>query len=789
MFVSMGQEAAIDTQKPSETAATPAGLTSAEAQCRLCQFGPNTIAEKVPSAWRAYLEKFWSPIPWLLEVAMIVEIGLGKYVEATVIAGLLLFNATLGFIQEGRATAALKALKKRLAPTALVRRDGEWTKLLAAELVPGDVVSLALGALVPADAHILSGSVMVDQSMLTGESVPVDANSGDAVYAGALVRRGQAIAEVTATGSRTYFGRTAELVRTARSASTEQAAIFAATRNLVLVNATVAIGIIVYAYATALPRGDLIALALTALLATIPAALPATFTLSAAFGAQTLARRGVLLTRLSAVHEAAAMDVLCADKTGTLTRNELKVVEVVALAGFDRARVLALAALASSEADQDPIDAAVCAAANAAPHNTTERLVRFVPFDPATKSSEAFVVDQDATERRIIKGAFEVISKVAELTGETRALVKSSAEQGHRVIAVAYGPSNALRLVGLIAVSDPPREDSAELIAMLREMGVRTVMVTGDSPVTGAAIAHKVGIDGAVCPAERLSEELSTDAFGVFARVVPYQKYQLVKALQKRGHVVGMCGDGVNDAPALRQAQIGIAVSSATDVAKSAGGMVLTEPGLAGIVFAVREGRVGFRRLLTYAFNMLTKKIEIVLFLAIGLVLTGQAVMTPVMMVLMLLTNDVLAMSLTTDRATASPSPSIWRMRNVTGAAIVLGACKLAFSTVMLAAGKYQFGLGPMTLQTFAFVTLLFGSQGLIYVLRERRHIWSSMPSKWVLASSAVDIGIVAVLALSGTLMEPLPWRLLLAISLATAAFALILDQNKRLVTAVFRIE
>ena len=785
----MIQAAANSVQNSSDPSVNPIGLTSAEASRRLGEIGPNTVSEEAPPRWRRFLAKFSAPIAWMLEAAIVLQIALGAYVEAAVIGGLLLFNATLGFIQEGRAGAVLAALRMRLAPTALVRRDGEWVKLPAAELVPGDVVSLALGALVPADAHIVSGSVMVDQSMLTGESVPVDANSGDTVYAGALVRRGQAIAEVTATGSRTYFGRTAELVRTARSASTEQAAIFAATRNLVLVNATVAIGIVVYAYATALPRGDLIALALTALLATIPAALPATFTLSAAFGAQTLARRGVLLTRLSAVHEAAAMDVLCADKTGTLTRNELKVVEVVALAGFDRARVLALAALASSEADQDPIDAAVCAAAKAAPQDTNERLVRFVPFDPATKSSEAFVVDQDATERRIIKGAFEVISKVAELTGEADALVKSFAQQGHRVIAVAYGPSNALRLVGLIAVSDPPREDSAELIGMLRELGVRTVMVTGDSPVTGAAIAHKVGIEGAVCPAERLSEELSTDAFGVFARVVPEQKYQLVKALQKRGHVVGMCGDGVNDAPALRQAQIGIAVSSATDVAKSAAGMVLTEPGLAGIVFAVREGRIGFRRLLTYAFNMLTKKIEIVLFLAIGLVLTGQAVMTPVMMVLMLLTNDVLAMSLTTDRASPAPSPSIWRMRNVTGAAIVLGAGKLAFSTAMLAMGKYQFGLGPMTLQTFAFVTLLFGSQGLIYVLRERRRIWSSTPSKWVFASSAVDIGIVAMLALSGTLMEPLPWQLLLAISLATAAFALILDQIKRLVTAAFRIE
>ncbi len=773
----------------STAASVVTGLTSAEASRRLNEFGPNTVSEKVPPRWKILFAKFWGPIPWMLEAAIILQIWLGAYVETAVIGGLLLFNATLGFIQEGRAGATLAALKQRLAPTALVCRAGEWGRVPASELVPGDAIRLPLGALVPADARIVSGSVMVDQSMLTGESVPVDANSGDAVYAGALVRRGQAIAEVTATGSRTYFGRAAELVRMAHSASTEQAAIFSATRNLALVNATLAIGIIVYAYATALPRGDLIALALTALLATIPAALPATFTLSAAFGAQTLARRGVLLTRLSAVHEAAAMDVLCADKTGTLTRNELKVVEVVALAGFGRARVLALAALASSEADQDPIDAAVWAAAKAAPYNATERLVRFVPFDPAMKSSEAYVVDEDATERRVIKGAFEVISKAAEVPGEARALVESLAEQGHRVIAVAYGPSNALRLVGLIAVSDPPREDSAKLIGTLQELGVRTVMVTGDSATTAAAIARKVGIDGDICSPDLLSGEPSAERCGIFARIVPELKFKLVQTLQLGGHVVGMCGDGVNDAPALRQAQIGIAVSSATDVAKSAAGMVLTEPGLAGIVFAVREGRVGFRRLLTYAFNMLTKKIEIVLFLAIGLVLTGHAVMTPVMMVLMLLTNDVLAMSLTTDRATPSPSPSIWRMRNVTGAAIVLGACKLAFSTAMLAMGKYQFGLDPLTLQTFAFVTLLFGSQGLIYVLRERRHIWSSTPSKWIFASSAVDISIVAVLALSGTLMEPLPWRLLLAISLATAAFTLILDQIKGAVTKIFRVE
>jgi H+-transporting ATPase len=780
--------ALLEPDKGQAVIGSPIGLTTEEARGRLVKFGANAVSEAGPPRWRTYLLKFWSPIGWLLEAAFMVEIGLGKYVEAGVIAGLLLFNATLGFIQEGRAGKALAALKKRLAPTALARRDGEWVKLAAAELVPGDAIRLPLGALVPADARLVSGSVMVDQSMLTGESVPVDANPGDAVYAGALVRRGQAIAEVTATGSRTYFGRAAELVRTAHSASTEQAAIFAATRNLALVNATVAVGIVVYAYAMALSPSDLIPLGLTVLLATIPAALPATFTLSAAFGAQTLARRGVLLTRLSAVHEAAAMDVLCADKTGTLTRNELEVVDVVALAGFDRARVLALAALASSEADQDPIDAAVWGAAKAPAQIGAERLVRFVPFDPATKSSEAFVIGQDGAERRVIKGAFEVIAKAATVPEDARTLVDNFGGQGHRVLAVAYGSADALRLIGLIAISDPPREDSAKLIAELGEMGVRTVMVTGDSATTAAAIARGVGIGGEVCSPELLTDEQSAQRCGIFARVVPELKFKLVQALQHIGCVVGMCGDGVNDAPALRQAQIGIAVSSATDAAKAAAGMVLTEPGLGGIVFAVREGRIGFRRLLTYTFNMLTKKIEIVLFLAIGLVLTGQPVMTPVMMVLMLVTNDVLAMSLTTDRASPSPSPSKWRMRNITGAAIVLGACKLGFSTAMLWVAKFKLGLAPTQLQTFAFVTVLFGSQGLIYVLRERRYIWSSMPSKWVFASSAVDIGIVAALALSGTLMEPLPWRLLLVIFGAVVAFTLVLDLIKRPVTAQFKV-
>ena len=351
------------------------------------------------------------------------------------------------------------------------------------------------------------------------------------------------------------------------------------------------------------------------------------------------------------------------------------------------------------------------------------------------------------------------------------------------------GASTSLRLAGLIALSDPPREDSAALIAELGDLKVRTIMVTGDSAVTAAAIASKVGITGAVCRAEQLSNEASADQCGVFARVVPEEKYRLVKALQSHGHVVGMCGDGTNDAPALRQAQIGIAVSSATDVAKAAAGMVLTEPGLAGIVFAVREGRVGFQRLLTYTFNMLVKKFEIVLFMAIGLVIAGHAVMTPVLMVLLFVTNDFLSMSLTTDRASHAPSPSIWRMGNITRAALTLGACKLAFSTAVLAFGKFKLGLDVGTLQTLAFVTLVFGNQALLYVLRERRPMWRSMPGVWVLASSALDIAFVSTFALVGIVMAPLAWNIVAAVFVAAAGFALILDRIKLPVLRTFKVE
>ena len=541
------------------------------------------IADVAQHPVRQALLKLWAPVPWMLEAAIVLQLGIGRYAEAGIVALLLLTNTALGFFQEGRAQATLDALKSRLALVASVRRDGSWTKIPVSSLVVGDVVKLSLGCVVPADIRLDEGSVPVDQSMLTRESIPVEGGPAFDALAGALIRRGEAIGQVTATGARTKFGRAAELVGSAKVESSQQKAILAVVRNLAIYNGGVTVLLTAYALWLPLPRDEIVPLVLVALLSSVPMALPAMFTLAAAVGARALARQGVLPTSLSAVDEAAGIDVLIADKTGTLTRNEL------------------------------------------------------------------------------------------------------------------------------------------------------------------------------------------------------------VKALQADGHVVGMCGDGANDAPALRQAQMGVAVSTATDVAKSAAGIVLTEPGLTGVVAAVREGRITYQRILTYTLRSLIHKVVQVMFLAMRLVMTGQAILTPTPMVLRMVTGDVLAMSSSTDNVRPSPLPSVWHIGPMTIAGIVLGIVDLVFCVLCLASGKFLLGLDTGTLRTLTVVTLVFGGQAVLYVARERRHFWSSKPGDWLLASSAIDILIVSGLALHGWLMDPLPPLILGGLAVAALVFALVLDAVKALLVRSLR--
>ncbi len=756
------------------------GLTSDEARLQLAKSGPNAMPDTAVPAWRMALAKFWAPVPWMLEAAIILQAALHEYVEAAVIAGLLVFNAALGFFQEGRAQATLAALKSRLALTASVLRDGAWKNIPATELVPGDTVKLSLGGVVAADVKLVAGSILLDQSMLTGESVPIEAGPGLQTYAGALVRRGEATGIVTETGARTKFGHTAELVRTAHVESTQQKTVVRVVRNLAIFNGAIIVLLVVYAHGRNMSIGEIIPLVLTAILASIPVALPATFTLAAALGAKALARLGVLPTRLSAVDEAATLDVLCSDKTGTLTRNELTLTVVHPEPGFDDARLLAMAALASSDGGQDPVDTAIRAAAtkaNAAnPSKVTYKLTKFVPFDPATKISEATAVDTDGGTLRVVKGAFAAVIKLTEPTPTAAATEHELEVKGFRVLAVAVGTPTTMRLAGIIALSDPPRTDAAELIKELHTLGVRMVMVTGDAPATAAIIAQEVGLEGAVCPPGPIPASVRPEEFAVFAGVLPEDKYHLVQAFQKSGHTVGMCGDGANDAPALRQAQMGIAVSSATDVAKSAAGIVLTKPGLEGVVAAVKEGRVTFQRILTYTLNSVTKKIVQVLFLAAGLVITGHAILTPMLMVIIMITGDFLGMSLTTDNVRPSPTPNAWRVGNLTIAGVLIGIGELLFCTAVLAIGKFRLGLGIETLRTLAFVVIVFGNQATMYTNRTRQRLWSTRPSSWLLLSSITDLLIASVLANRGIAMSPLPLFVMGALLAGAVVFAFALD-------------
>jgi len=763
---------------------TAPGLTSVEATRRLAASGANSLQADTVHPWRLALKQLWAPVPWMLEGTIALEMVLGKPAEATIIAALLAFNAGLGLFQQSRAQATLAALRSRLALTASVRRDDCWKTLPAADVVPGDIVKLTLGGVVPADARLVSGDVLVDQSMLTGESVPVEAAAGAQTYAGALIRRGEAIAEVTATGERTRFGRTAALVREAHAVDSRQRAVLRVVSDLAMFNGVVLVVLVIYARHIGMAVNGIVPLVLTGLLGSIPVALPATFTLAAALGARALAKVGVLPTRLSAVDEAATMDVLCVDKTGTLTMDALSVAVVRPLAGFSAEQVLSLAALASADGGQDPLDAAIVKAARAArsqvPAGPPDRLVTFTPFDPGSKMSEATFAPQAGGTQRVVKGAPTVIlAMLASPAPESVKLASDLESQGLRVLAVASGSADALNLVGFIALGDPPRADSAALVAQLRTMGVRTLMATGDSALTAVSVAHAVGLDGAICTSSAINPALRPEACAVFAGVLPEDKFKLVQVLQAGGHTVGMCGDGANDAPALRQAQMGIAVSTATDVAKSAAGMVLTSAGLEGIVSAIKEGRITFQRIQTYTLNSITSKILQVLLLSVGLFVTGQAILTPILMVIIMITGDFLGMSLTTDHVRASARPNVWRIGQLAVAGAIMGIGSLAFCCAVLAVGDFVEGYDIDRLRTLAFVAIVFVKQATTYANRERRHLWSSRPSAWLVASSVADVTIASTLAIGGIEMTALPLAIVAESFAAAAVFAFVLDAAK----------
>lgn len=720
----------------------------------------------------------------MLEAAVVLEILLHKNVEAAVIAGLLVFNAGLSFLQESNAQRALALLRSRLTIQARVRRDDAWQRLVAERLVPGDLIHLRMGDMVPADARVSDGNVQADQSVVTGESAPVEAAAGAAVYTGSVIKRGEATALVIATGSRTRFGKTAELVREAKTAGHLQQMIFTVVKYLVAFDLVLAVFVLLYALSAGMGTADILPFCLMLLVASIPVALPATFTLASALGTQELARQGVLVSRLSAIEEAAAMDVVATDKTGTLTKNELSLAIVKPIAPYSETDVIRFAALASDEAAQDPIDLAIFAEARSRGVGTEGFDVHsLVPFDPATKRSEA-VVQHGPEVMRVVKGAPAAIASFPGAPSAEEAEKLASA--GYRVLAVAVGSEQTLTIAGWLALLDPPRDDSARLVKNLQGLGLRVLMITGDGYATARTVATQVGITGAACSLDRLRNGIAAAAAdcNVFAGVLPEDKYHLVQALQRAGCVVGMTGDGVNDAPALKQAEVGVAVANATDVAKAAASIVLTTPGLTNVVSAVETSRRIYQRMLTYTLNKIIKTLEVALFLSLGVVLTRTLVITPMLIVLLLFTNDFVTMSIATDRVSFSRQPERWQIRSLVMTAVPLAVLLVTFSLSVLLVGWRVLGLATPQIQTLAFLTLVFGGQGTVYLVRERGHLWHSRPSRWMVLSSSADLVIVSALTAKGILMAPLPPLVVAGLLGAVVVYLLLVDFLK---IAIFR--
>jgi H+-transporting ATPase len=766
------------------------GLTKEEIEKRLKIYGYNEVPEKRENPYLKFAKKFWGLTAWMLEVVIILSYTLHKYLDMYIIAALLIFNAIIGFFQEERASKAVDTLKQKLMINARTLRDGKWIMIPAKELVPGDIVRVRAGDFVPADLKLINGDLDVDQSALTGESLTVSKKKSDMLFSGSIIKSGEANAIVVLTGNQTYFGKTTELVQVAKpKLHAEEVTSEIVKWLLIIVGIALAVAFIV-SYFIGIKLIEVIPLALVLLASSIPVALPAMFTISMTIGSLELVKRGVLVTRLSASEDAATMNTLCLDKTGTITMNKLSLTGIIPMEGFDEKQVITYGALASQEANHDPIDLAfISAAQQKSILLDTYKQKSFHPFDPKTRRTEA-VIEVGEKTFKVVKGAVNII---AEITGENveelNAKAIDFAKKGYRTLAVAMGEDDkTLKTIGLTALYDMPRPDAKKFIEELKSLGVAVKMLTGDALPIAQETGRQVGLGEKIINVSEYREKLKEDPEKAaiiaeesdgFAEVYPQDKYSIVKSLQRKKHIVGMTGDGVNDAPSLKQAEVGIAVSSATDVAKGAASVVLTGEGLSNIVDLVKVGRMIYQRILTWIFNKVVKTFQIVVFVVVAFLITKRFIVSAFDVVLLLFVVDFVTLSISTDNARWSQEPDTWDVSGIVKSSMVLGILVVLESLAILYVGLKYLGIKNdyNLIRTYSFSILFYFGMFSIFVVRERGHFWESMPSRFLLYIVIADILLVALLVTYGIPgLKPIPIADTLVVIGLSAAFSFLVN-------------
>ena len=740
------------------------GIKETEAEKRIQKYGYNEIIEKKKSPIFLFMKKFTGPIPFMLEIVIVITYLINDYKDLYIIAALLVFNGIVGFLEEYRADSSVELLKKRLQVMTRVLRSGKWKRAEARTLVPGDIIRVRIGDIVPADSAVISEQDLhLDQSILTGEAMPVKKQEGSTIYSGSVVKEGEALCIVTGTGYNTYYGHTTKLVQDAKPKLHLQGVIMGIVKNLIVMDLVVAAVIFAYSFIFLhLGITELLPFVLVIIIASVPVALPTAFTVTMAIGTEKLTKKSALVTKLEAIEEASNMNVICFDKTGTITENMLQVRDVFCAAGAAEEEVLLAAALASRAEDNDPIDNAVLgSAAQKGVDIKTYVQEKFIPFKPATKMSSADIRYKSGS-MKVYKGAYQVIAGIAKQNPREAKIMEAKvaefSKKQFRTIAVAEFKGGKARFLGILALYDRPRKDAKKTISEIRALGIRVKMLTGDNVHIAEEIAREVGINGKVAdiaklkkmPHEEMLKEI--DNTEVFAEIYPEDKYTIVKALQEKGYRVGMTGDGVNDAPALKQAEVGIAVANATDVAKSVAAIVLTKNGVEVINDAVVESRKIFERMMTYTMVKITRVIQIVFFIMLALFLLGTIPILPFELILLIFTNDIVNIAVATDHTIYSSMPDTWDIGKIMRSSFIMGFMMLIASLAFIPLG-FILGLGVAAFQTFDFLMINITDNLLFYAVRGREKLFGLKPTKTLVVASAFGIAFGITVSYLGILV------------------------------------